>query len=87
MKLKKGDVLYLNPDKVSEIYLDDDFYMLDKPIEVIEASDSILTIRWITGSGWIWNQINESVDQQDWRYLFILEKEYLRNKKIYEILE
>ncbi len=94
MKLKEGDILYLNPNMCPDFSAVRDVIdhknmgrnLLSKPFEVTcvrnHFGDKNISIKWVDGSNWWWGQIGYD---QPWTDLFILEIDYMRNKKLEEL--
>jgi hypothetical protein len=99
MRLKVGDILYLNPntiwnemykykggEKASKSDLIGRPFMVNQVRErgYLKFHEDDICIRWIDDTDWWWGQIGSS---EPWTKKFITEKEYLRNKKINELLD
>ena len=92
MKLVVGDILYVNP------YINPEKYDItcekysDSPLTVTNVRnskryngelDEEICIKWFDGSNWWWGQIGYF---EPWTILFITEKQYLRDKKLIQLL-
>jgi len=96
MRLEIGDNLYINPllitDKESYVFdsikitkeqlLNTKFKVIKTRTKTGSHGDDIC-IKWVDGLEWWWGQINES---QPWTMMFISERDYLRDKKLEQIL-
>lgn len=98
MRLKVGDKLYLNPDKIrlnekNEYTFVDTKYSKEELIEMsfkvtstrdktIYGNGDDICVEWIDGTDWWWGQIGET---EPWTIMFINETQYLRNRKLEEI--
>lgn len=85
MRLRIGDILYVNP-QYNIWYLSQDNIpknIFSIPFMVEYVRDDDIAIIWIDGLKWWWGQIGES---EPWTDMFITEKQYIRDKKINQLL-
>lgn len=95
MRLKVGDVLYLNPSKIKlhdkneytfsglKFTFDE---LANRPFKVIDTRKKSsygdgddICIKWVDDTNWWWGQIGET---EPWTNMFIDEKHYNRNKNL-----
>lgn len=81
MRLKVGDILYLKDS--SSKHADTPFPIVYIRSKTLYDGDDICII-WIDGGKWWWGQIGES---EPWTKAFISQEEYMRNRKLNEILQ